>query len=118
MAEAIGKTGTAEDDARRVGALDEKEGALDGNEEALDGNREGRLSTRVQSGRGEGRKRHRSRTSCMGSTKTESKGQKEKQRRAAREHEPTAKATRGEEGGSPEEEGVRAAAGTWAEATG
>ena len=36
----------------------------------------------------------------------------------AREHEPTAKATRGEEGGSPEEEGVRAAAGTWAEATG
>ena len=78
MAEAIGKTGTAEDDARRVGALDEKEGALDGNEEALDGNREGRLSTRVQSGRGEGRKRHRSRTSCMGSTKTESKGLKEK----------------------------------------
>ena len=61
MAEAIGKTGTAEDDARRVGALDEKEGALDGNEEALDGNREGRRSTRVQGGRVKGRKRHRSR---------------------------------------------------------
>ena len=32
--------------------------------------------------------------------------------------EPTSKATRGEEGGSPEAEGVRAAAGTGAEATG